>query len=208
MDQNKYIEVRIFEPVAEIPTSDTAHEYSIKTLSTIHECDSAKVPHVQRNLKSNVRNSPFSKQRADSIRADGPLDIDLLLRYYACNSDMEKSINKVFGQIDEHVSKDVDQGGPLVELAAVYKICDSLKNSSKSSLVSTFRYLDVLAKLQSLVRENAHARVPACDEPHRTSRTRQRFFSSSVNKRNEIILRRCVDAATRGWTTFYPRIQH
>lgn len=169
MDQNKYIEVRIFEPVAEIPTSDTAHEYSIKTLSTIHECDSAKVAHVQRNLKSNVRNSPFSKQRADPIRADGPLDIDLLLRYYACNADMEKSINKVFGEIDEHVSKDVDQGGPLVELAAVYKICDSLKNSSKSSLVSTFRYLDVLAKLQSLVRESMRARACVLHEAYTTN---------------------------------------
>lgn len=169
MDQNKYIEVRIFEPVAETPTFDAAHKYSIKTLSTIHECNSLKVTHsysqnnnsyVQRNipystnLKSNIRSFPSSKQRVDSFRnADRPFDIDLLLRYYACNSDMEKSINKVFGKMNDHVCKDIDHVGPLIELGAIYKICNSLEESSpKNSLSPMSRFRDIIVKLQSLIR--------------------------------------------------------
>lgn len=169
MDQNKYIEVRIFEPVAETPTFHAAHKYSIKTLSTIHECDSLKVTHsyvqnnnsyMQRNvpystnLKSNIRSFPSSKQRVDSFRnADRPFDIDLLLRYYACNSDMEKSINKVFGKMNDQVCKDIDHVGPLIELGAIYKICNSLEESSpKNSLSSMSRFRDIIVKLRSLIR--------------------------------------------------------
>ncbi|CAD1480093.1 unnamed protein product [Heterotrigona itama] len=158
MDQNKYIEVRILEPLAEAPTT----EYFIKTLSTIHECDSLKVSHscVQSdnsctqkdvahstNLKSNIRSFPSSKQKLDSLRnTDKPLDIDLLLRCYARNSDMEKSINRV---LDDHACKDTDLA-PLIELGAVCKICDSLEESS---------FRDILTKLQLTMRQCSNEKL-------------------------------------------------
>ena len=173
MDQNKYIEVRILEPLAEVPTTDTTHEYFIKTLSTIHECDSLKVSHsrvqsdnscAQRNvahstnLKSNVTSFPSSKQKLDSLRnADKPLDIDLLLRCYARNSDMERSINKALARTDDHACKDADLA-PLIELGAVCKICDSLEeSSSKDSLPLAFR--DIVAKLQLTMRQCSNEKL-------------------------------------------------
>ncbi|KAK9295866.1 hypothetical protein QLX08_009975 [Tetragonisca angustula] len=155
MDQNKYIEVRIVEPLAEVPTTDTTREYFIKTLSTIHECDSVKVSHscvqsdnscAPRNvLKSNIRSFPSSKQKLNSER---PLDIDLLLRCYARNSDMEKSINKVLARTDDQACKDTDHA-PLLELGAVCKICDSLE---KDSAPFAFLLRDVVAELQLAMR--------------------------------------------------------
>ncbi|KOX74506.1 hypothetical protein WN51_00489 [Melipona quadrifasciata] len=160
MDQNKYIEVRILEPLAEVPTTDTTHEYFIKTLSTIHECDSLKVSHSRvqsdnstiphsASLKSNVRSFPSSRQKLNS---DKPLDIDLLLRCYARNSDMEKSINRVLARTDDHdhACKDL---APLIELGAVCKICDSLEvSSSKDSLPFASLLRDIVAKLQLTMR--------------------------------------------------------
>lgn len=168
------IQVTIFDPLMEIPTSDIAR--STKTLSTIRECDSSTISHshvpndVQADTK-NIRNVescltcfPFPQRKANSLHSSNPpLNIDLLLRYYACNSNMEKSINEVLKKADEmhfnysidtpvdHVCKDGDRG-PLVELRALYKILESLEPSpSKDTLLPTFRVRDVLTKIQSLI---------------------------------------------------------
>ncbi|XP_017891471.1 uncharacterized protein LOC108631817 [Ceratina calcarata] len=153
MDQNEYIEVRIFESVGEIPNAE--REYSIKTLSTIPECDTSKVSRNKQssNSKPIIESYTRSKKKPGSPRATSvPLDIDLLLRYYACNSSMEKSINQVLARSNDQVCKDTDQS-PLLELGAAYKICNSLKESaSRNSLLSTFRFHDILNRLQSMVR--------------------------------------------------------
>ncbi|XP_017753967.1 PREDICTED: uncharacterized protein LOC108546418 [Eufriesea mexicana] len=169
MDQSKYIEVRIFEPVTEIPTSDT-REYSIKTLSTIHECDNLKASgsHIRNNTQKkvphstnpnpNVKSYSSAKQTVDVLRnPERPFDIDLLLRYYACNSDMEKSIHKVIAKMEDQVCKDVDQG-PLIELGAVCRICDLLRDPSAQKPCS-FRFHEILARVQSLIRRCSRERL-------------------------------------------------
>ncbi|XP_076634237.1 uncharacterized protein LOC143348177 [Colletes latitarsis] len=154
MDENEYIEVTITDSSTKIPTS--------KTLSTIREYDSATsrspVQNVARgnavnskNFKSSTECLPPSKQRLNSFRSScKPFDIDLLLRYYACNANMEKSIKKVFEEADEKFCKDVEQR-PLVELGAVYKIFDLSRRSSDDSLLVAFRFQETLIKLQSLI---------------------------------------------------------
>lgn len=172
MDEDKYIEVRIIDPVAKIPASDVAR--SAKALSTIQEHASAKAfhPYAQNGVQRNAENSkklngeclPSSAQGVDSFRnLNQSFDIDLLLRYYACNANMEKSINKVLTKTEEKClsySNDplVDQGrndrdeGPLIELRALYKIFDSVKRpSSEDTFLSTFRFHSAITKLQSLV---------------------------------------------------------
>ncbi|XP_076677735.1 uncharacterized protein LOC143373920 [Andrena cerasifolii] len=174
MDEDEYIELRVINPVAKVPASDIAH--SAKALSTIQEHASAKAFHYSpqngaqrdagnsKKLESNYECSPPSAQRVDSFRSlNQSFDIDLLLRYYACNADMEKSINKVLTKKGEKCfsySNDplVDQGwkdrdqGPLIELRALYKIFDSLKRpSSEDTLLSAFRFRSAMTKLQSLV---------------------------------------------------------
>ncbi|XP_017789559.1 PREDICTED: uncharacterized protein LOC108571913 [Habropoda laboriosa] len=175
MAQNKYVQVTIFEPVAKSST-ESVHGYSAKTLSTIHECDSLKVSYVRNNAQKNVPSSVNSKsnverfssceQSVDSPRnSDRHFDIDLLLRHYARNSNMEKSINKVLEQADEkclnrsndrsakRIGQNVNEG-PLIELDAVCRIYNSLKqSSSKSSLWSKVRFHDTLTTLQSFVRQ-------------------------------------------------------
>ncbi|KAF3422951.1 hypothetical protein E2986_02527 [Frieseomelitta varia] len=187
MDQNKYIEVRIVEPLAEVPTTDTTREYFIKTLSTIHECDSVKVCQscvqsenscAQRNVphpasqKSNIRSFPSSKQKLNS---DKPLDIDLLLRCYARNSDMEKSINKVLARMDDQACKDTDLA-PLIELGAVCKICDSLGKDSSPlrELQLTMRRwsekkLEEILSNDPSMKMCEHCGVISCAKPRRTS---------------------------------------
>ncbi|CAL7937441.1 unnamed protein product [Xylocopa violacea] len=81
-----------------------------------------------------------------------PLDIDLLLRRYACNSNMAKSIKEVLGKADDPVSE-ATMREPLLELGAAHKICTFLKeSSSKHSLFSTLRFYDTLTKVDSLIR--------------------------------------------------------
>ncbi|XP_076759785.1 uncharacterized protein LOC143428637 [Xylocopa sonorina] len=158
MDQNEHIEVRTVKPVAEIPISES--KYFVKTLSTIPECESSKVSRIIKedvshsiNSKSNVENLPTPKERIDSLQdSNAPFDIDLLLRRYACNSNMAKSIKEVLGRTDDPISE-ASNRGPLLELGAACKIFTFLKQSSSNhSLLSTLRYRDALTKLESLIR--------------------------------------------------------
>ncbi|XP_043261443.1 uncharacterized protein LOC122402582 [Colletes gigas] len=170
MDEDEYIEVTITDSSTKIPTS--------KTLSTIREYDSttsrSPVQNVARgdadnskNFKSSTECLPHSKQRLNSLRGScKPFDVDLLLRYYACNANMEKSIKKVFGEHEEIrdekclnflddslvnlVSKDVEKR-PLVELGAVYKIFNLSRQSSDDSLLVAFRFQETFTELQSLI---------------------------------------------------------
>ncbi|XP_054007601.1 uncharacterized protein LOC128891805 [Hylaeus anthracinus] len=166
MNENKYVEVTIIDSPAKMPTSDIECARSANTLSTIHECDSFKDSNsrvrngIRRSiensetLKSNIKNEcfPSSKQKIDSLRSvNQPFDIDLLLRYYAYNSDMEKSIRKVFEKTDEKFSKDIERG-PLVELGAVYKIIELLqRSSSENAWLFAYRFQETLIKLQALI---------------------------------------------------------
>nr|XP_034179260.1 uncharacterized protein LOC117603847 [Osmia lignaria]XP_034179261.1 uncharacterized protein LOC117603847 [Osmia lignaria] len=157
MNQEKYIEVTIIESAAEIPTSDTC---SVKCLSTIHEQNNPKVarPSVENNvqksvpisssLKSNVEYLPSLQQGRNSIqKSHQPLDIELLLRYYACTSNMEQSINNVLENRNEKSFE-----GPLLELGAATKICDTLKEpSSTGSILTTFRFHNILSRLRHLI---------------------------------------------------------
>ncbi|XP_012136212.2 uncharacterized protein LOC105661949 isoform X1 [Megachile rotundata] len=151
MDQGKYIEVTIVES-EEIPTSDTC---SMKASSTNQAHDRSKVHQRLQNVSifSNIERPSFQRRTDCFNKLDQPLDIDLLLRYYACNSSMEKSINSVLKSINERCLDSVegceDTRGPLVELRAASKICDSLKESSSPS--SLFRFHDILSKLQRLI---------------------------------------------------------
>ncbi|XP_076183742.1 uncharacterized protein LOC143155188 [Ptiloglossa arizonensis] len=175
MEEGNRVEVTIIDPTVKIPSSGSARS-STKTLSTIHECDSSKVSHsCFRNAigryadnadkaKSNAKCFPSSKQRLDSFRGfHSSFDIDLLLRYYACNSNMEKSIRKVFEKVNENdtshpddpfvnlVCKDIEQG-PLVELGAVRKIFDLLRRSNtENASLFAFRIQETLIELQSLI---------------------------------------------------------
>ncbi|XP_076240969.1 uncharacterized protein LOC143183331 [Calliopsis andreniformis] len=167
------IEVTIIDPLMNFPTSDVAR--STKTLSTISECDSPTMTNSRaqnnfqganknsRNLESCLKCFPSSKQKGDSFGSSSPpLDIDLLLRYYACNSNMERSINEVLKKAEgkcfnypndplNQVCKDRDRS-PLIELRALCKIFESLElSSSEDSLLSTIRVRDTLTKIQSII---------------------------------------------------------
>ncbi|KZC08561.1 Protein unc-80 like protein [Dufourea novaeangliae] len=169
MDGNKYVEVTITNPDVEIPLSDTEHVNS--TLSTIeeygksHDCslysEEKHRGHItnSKGFKSNEECFEATAKRVHSPRnLSEPLDIDLLLRYYACNSSMEKSINKVFekkgGKYDTFTTelyKDVDQG-PLVELGAVDKVFELLERESSENVLSFVPlFRETIFKLQSLI---------------------------------------------------------
>ncbi|XP_031838227.2 uncharacterized protein LOC116429425 [Nomia melanderi] len=159
MDGSKYVEVTITDPDVEVPVSDTQHIHS--ALSTIQEYDNSNIPqlslvnlfpgHVQ-NSKSFKSDDIFSKSSEENKISIQPFDIDLLLRYYACNSSMEKSINKMFEATGDRVCKDVDRGS-LVELGAVYRVFNLLQRESFGNILSFVTpFRDAAIKLQSLLR--------------------------------------------------------
>ncbi|XP_076383346.1 uncharacterized protein LOC117227978 [Megalopta genalis] len=169
MDENKYVEVTIANSNAEIPVSDAEHVHS--TLSIIREYGNSSGPHLSfgKAFSKYVRNSKstkygeFDHASGKKDHSTDAFDIDLLLKYYACSSSMENSINKMFGitgdkgtpclhdPLDSQVCKDTDRR-PLIELGAVHKVFNLLPSESFENVTSLASHLrDAVIKLQSLL---------------------------------------------------------
>ncbi|XP_076295594.1 uncharacterized protein LOC143216434 [Lasioglossum baleicum] len=165
MNENEDIEVTITNPDMEVSNAEHAHS----TLSTIREHNNPVSPQLSfgndhpryiKNSKS-LRSDEFYHISDKKEHSSEPFDIDLLLRYYACNSSMEKSINKMFEtKVDKNclhdphssqVCKDTDRG-PLIELGAVNRVFNLLHRESFENVSSlTFPFRDTIIKLQSLL---------------------------------------------------------
>ncbi|XP_076650735.1 uncharacterized protein LOC143357915 [Halictus rubicundus] len=165
MDENEHIEVTITNPDMEVAVSHADHAHA--TLSTIREYNNPistelsfgnADPGYIKNSKS-LRSDKFYQISDEKEHSSEPFDIDLLLRYYACNSSMEKSINKMFettvdknthclhDPLSSQVCKDTDRG-PLIELGAVNRVFNLLHRESFEN-VSSFPFRDAIIKLQS-----------------------------------------------------------